>query len=59
VRSGGTPSAANQLFAQSVAAGDTYVPPALPTLAAGDMIQAKADAGAVVTCAGISGYVFA
>jgi len=56
-RSGGAASAANVLLnAIPLAAGQTYRVTQKPTLGPGDFIQAKADAGGVVTCPGISGF---
>lgn len=60
VRSGGAASVANTLVsARSLAAGETYAPPAGQILNAGDFIQAKADANTTITCPGISGYQIA
>ena len=63
VRSGGSASASNIIIGASaagfsLASGQAYVSPELAgvVLAAGDFIQAKADANSVITVAEISGY---
>jgi hypothetical protein len=62
VRSGGSASSANILInGQSIPAGGSYEATELEgqILNAGDFVQAKADAGSVVNCTGISGYTIA
>lgn len=62
IRSGGSASAANTLIdAVAIPAGGSYLAPELvgQILNAGDFVQAKADAGSVVNCTGVSGFVIA
>lgn len=60
VRAGGSAAAVNTLTYQaSLGAGETYEAFELEgqILGAGDLVQWKADAAAVVNCTGVSGYV--